>query len=316
VTFDEYLELGRPANNRGELLFQECPSCGDERGHFYYNTEKGVGNCKKCDYSPTRKQLIRALGISLYDERGSLLDVIVDGLDEIQSEDMLANINDALVDQEEEEEALPLIPLPFEAQPAYHAHVAVRYLRKRGLTETDILARELLYCKKGAYAGRVVFPIRNTRGDLAGFTSRGIFSWSSDVKYKTPPGFQISRYLYGEDLLGPRMDTIILVEGPFDQIRAGTGAVATFGKKISTYQLATLLKCNPKTLTLMWDSDAHVDAGKYGALLSNYFPTRVVLLEGGDPGATARRKLLAAIDRTPYYRSFEWSLNALVNKET
>jgi DNA primase len=151
---------------------------------------------------------------------------------------------------------------------------------------------------------------------MVGFTSRGIFSWSSDIKYKTPPGFPIARYLYGEDLLAERMETIVIVEGPFDQLRVGVNSVATFGKKLSTHQLSVLLKLNPKTLTLMWDSDAHMDAGKYGALLSNYFPTRVVLLDEGDPGSLSRRKLLAAIEQTPYYRSFEWSLTKLENRET
>jgi len=315
MTFDDFLELGSVANSRGEILFQDCPSCGDDRNHFYFNAAKGVGNCKKCGYSPTRRQLIKDLGLSAYAEKQSLLDVIVGGLDEIQEEDMIAGINEAMVEQEEEDNSIPLIPLPLEAQPAYHFHVALRYLNKRGINEQTILDRELMYCKTGKYAGRILFPIRSLTGDMVGFTSRGIFSWSSDIKYKTPSGFGISHFMYGEDLLAPRMDTIILVEGPFDQLRVGLGCVATFGKKLSTYQLATLLKLNPKTLTLIWDADAHTESGKYGALLSGYFPIRVVLLEEDDPGSLSRREIFAQVGQTPYYKSFDWSLNKLAKRE-
>lgn len=303
MRYSDYLALGKQVNESGECVFEECPSCGDAKWHFYYNVEKEVGHCKKCDYAPNRRKLCTDLGIT--DTKAApLLESIVDSLDSLDALDIPP------VEDEDASVLTNVIPLPLNAQPVYHYDVALRYLLKRGLMLPDLFDFEILYCAKGKYAGRIVFPVRDLTGMVVGFTSRGIFSWSTQPKYKTPGGFKVAQFLYGEDAIPLHADNLIIVEGPFDRIAlAGETAIATFGKSISHAQLRKLLHLCPRSISLVYDSDAREAILKFAALLSYYVPVKPVLLPHGDPGSLSRRTVVSLIEQTPYYASLDWSMS-------
>ena len=322
MTYEEFLSFGKPAGPLGELVFQLCPNCGDEKYHFYYNQSRELGNCKKCGYSPNKKRLLADLELSELGEDATLLDRIVSGLDELDQLDTsiendtiedLESTPNVIVDSTEDDELSMLIPLPLEVQPVYNFSAPVRYLLRRGVSRKDMMDLELQYCTEGKYAKRIILPVRNVGGTLVGFTSRSILK-DAHVKYMTPSNFRISHYLYGEDLLREEEDNLVIVEGPFDRFRArqaDLAAVATFGKSLSTKQMETLYRLRPKEVTLMWDADAHNEIIRAAAVLSHAFPVRVVLLEEGDPGSTGIRKLAHLIRNTPLFRSMEWAVRGV-----
>jgi DNA primase len=238
-------------------------------------------------------------------ERKEFIESLVEKLDALDAQGVVAS---DVLEMDQEEEDAPLIPIPPEAQPVYHYTKPLGYLLERGLSVKEIFDHEFMYCTKGRYKGRIIIPIRNYLGDIVGFTARGVYRWSSSPKYDTPSAFRISRYMLGEDQIPPACDNVVLVEGPFDKFRLGTNAVATFGKKLSRSQMHKLMELDPSAVTVMLDSDAHEASMKIAALLSHYWPTRVVLLEEGDPGDTSRRKLWGMIAETPLFQSIEWGL--------
>jgi hypothetical protein len=305
MTYKEYLELGKPVNNTGELLFDECPSCGDAKGHFYFNRNKGVGHCKKCDYAPNRSILVRDLGLSKYRDE-PLLDSIIVGIEDLEAEEYSDD------DDDPEEEQRLFVPLPPSAYPVTFNRHALMYLFSRGLSLEEVIEYNLMYCGKGKYAGRIIIPMYLQDGSLAGFIGRGIYTWSSKPKYKFPAGFRKSHILYGIDTIPLGCSNIICVEGPFDRFRVGANSVAVLGKTISAAQMNLILEKAPESVTLLFDSDAKDDAIKTSAVVSHYLPVKVVILpDGEDPGTMPRRTLMHMIEEQPFVRSLDWNIAML-----
>jgi hypothetical protein len=123
----------------------------------------------------------------------------------------------------------------------------VKYLRERGFTRIESLSRDygLRYASRGAYKGRVVFPV-TFGGHLCTWTARTLYP-SVGLRYRTltqdpekaklegsqPALGPIGDYLlWYDDLMTADADTICIVEGPFDALKVnvlGTrhGVVAT-----------------------------------------------------------------------------------------
>lgn len=92
---------------------------------------------------------------------------------------------------------------------------AYRYLKNRGITDSDILRYKIGYSVSGDYGGRVIIPSFDTQGSLNYYVARSYDgSWS---RYKNPPA---SRDIVFNDLMVDWNKDIILVEGVFDAIRA------------------------------------------------------------------------------------------------
>jgi DNA primase len=242
-----------------------------------------------------------------------MLDSLVDSLNDLDemAEEMSDDDMEAMLEEDDEFDSL-IVPLPLLAQPAYYYHSALGYLLKRGLTLQQVFDYEIHYCKRGKFGGRIIFPVRDLVGNLVGYTSRGIFKWSSQPKYKTPSSFSISSCLYGGDLIKEDCENLIIVEGPFDKINVGENCVATFGKQMSKTQLRAILDLTPKSISLVYDADAKDSIISTAALLSHYVPVKVVMLpEGEDPASLPRRKVISLIQQAPYYRSIDWSVTMM-----
>lgn len=302
MTYEEYLSDGTPVNNQGELRFELCPSCSDDKSHFYYNVNRGLGNCKKCNYSPNKKKLIKDLELNEYSKQ-PFIERIVDGLKGLEG----------VSDDDGDTFTMPkAVSLPSDAFPAYHSNVALRYLRKRGVTVKEIVEHDLRYCQSGKYAGRIVVPVYDHDGNVFGFSARGIFRWSSEPKYRFPKGFKKSWCLYGLSDIQPGCENIVVVEGVFDKLRGGEDYVASFGKTLSEMQLHLLLSFRPKSVSVMFDSDAYDESLKAAVMLSYYVPVKIIQLpEGKDPGSLSRRVLWSLNKQAYFYKTVEWSVEGM-----
>ena len=103
--------------------------------------------------------------------------------------------------------------VPATGQYAYH------YLRKRGLTDADIVRWKIGYCFSGEYRNRVIIPSFDDDGDVNFFIAR---SYSGDsYKYKNP---RASKNIVFNELFIDWNEDLTIVEGVFDAVVAGNAA--------------------------------------------------------------------------------------------
>lgn len=156
------------------------------------------------------------------------------------------------------------------------------------------------------FRGRLMFPIRDAQGRIAGFGGRAVGEGDGPKYLNTSdsPIYKKSRILYGlfesrEARRGvtaaERDDTFVLVEGYLDVIslhQAGlVGAVATCGTALTSDQ-ARLMKRHGGEVTALFDGD---DAGRAAAARSftvfveaGMWPRGAFLPDGEDPDSMVR----------------------------
>ena len=112
-------------------------------------------------------------------------------------------------------------------EPSLSASPALNYLKRRGVTEADILYWKMGYCMEGRYAKRVIVPSFDVNGDLNYFIAR---AFSSDPrKYLNPP---CSKDVVFNELYLEWDTDLIITEGVFDAIVAGPNAVPILGSTL------------------------------------------------------------------------------------
>lgn len=174
------------------------------------------------------------------------------------------------------------------------------FLAGRGFTPAEIVAAGLaIEGDRGAYdrfRHRLMFPIRDDRGRVAGFGGRilpgeALGAGSAQAKYmNTPqsPIFDKGSILYGLDLAKDAIRSegrAVIVEGYMDVIAAHehgyASVVASMGTALTERQVA-LLKRHSSTLILALDSD---NAGSEATLRSVYDIVNSNLRRRPVPGA-------------------------------
>ena len=124
---------------------------------------------------------------------------------------------------------------------------------------------------RDAFRGRLMIPIRNERGELAGFGSRALDdSLPKYLNTGRTPVFDKSRILYGLHLAreSVRANGIVIVEGYMDAITAHQhgfdNVVASMGTALTAQQVAQVRRLT-ENVTMALDADA---AGQQATLRS------------------------------------------------
>src|SRR3990167_1793873 len=117
--------------------------------------------------------------------------------------------------------------------------LARKYLLARGLSRDVIKSCGVGYIAGTDLHGSVVFPVYMD-GELRFWQARR-FMFSSGYKYMSCPGVEKRTVLYGYDGL-TRVGEAVIVEGIFDALKVGRGAVALLGKTISEWRIALLAR--------------------------------------------------------------------------
>jgi len=102
----------------------------------------------------------------------------------------------------------------------------------------------------GKWRFRIIIPVFKS-GIIVDFTSRDV-SGKVDASYKNRPGFD-RNLLYNIDSI--KRDTVLIVEGPLDVWRMGSGVVSTFGINYTSPQVLELLKKGVKNYFIMYDPE-------------------------------------------------------------
>ena len=180
------------------------------------------------------------------------------------------------------------VELPKEYKPLYNlsktdiiAKHALSYVKKRGITSTDILKYQIGYCETGRYANKIIIPNYDANGKLNYFIAR---SFEKDPSRKYDAVSTDKNSIIGfENLINWDLP-VILCEGAFDAIAIKRNAIPLYGKTMSKQLTKKLLSNNIKDIYLALDSDALKSTLKIaGDLLHSGKRLHVVKLEGKDP---------------------------------
>ncbi len=174
-----------------------------------------------------------------------------------------------------------------------------QYLKEKGHTEETMVAAGLLSKSDDGrtydrFRGKLMFPIRDSRGRVTGFGARVLDdSLPKYVNSPQTPTFDKSGTLYGIERAAAeirKQDRAIIMEGYMDVIMAhqngSSNAVASMGTAITETQVNILRKLS-KNLVLSLDADAAGEEAmlrtvNYENILNNEI--RVIILpEGKDP---------------------------------
>ena len=202
--------LGRPYKQGKEYLYpSRC--CGHHKPKLSINFEKNAAKCWACDWrTKNLRRLVRRWGDISHINRWKDFDADIE----------LGDLDNLFA---KEEEIKQRIDLPNEFQTLTgrshppSSRMVFNYLRKRGVTEKDILYWKIGYCGSGEYKNRVILPSFDEEGYCNFFTSR---THDPNVwpPYMNGPG---NKDIIFNELLIDWEREVTLVEGVFDAIVAG-----------------------------------------------------------------------------------------------
>ena len=129
---------------------------------------------------------------------------------------------------------------------------ALKYLNSRGITQKDIRNWKIGYCTGGKYGGRIVIPSYNWEGDANYFIARSfVGDWK---RYLNPP---VGRDIVFNELYIDWDEEVVLVEGVFDAIVAGSNAIPILGSTLrENSRLFQQIVLNDTPVYLALDKDA------------------------------------------------------------
>jgi len=142
---------------------------------------------------------------------------------------------------------------------------ALSYLKKRGITELDILKYNIGYCENGIYANRIIIPSYDAQGILNYFTGR-TFDKNNNYKYKNP---SVSRDIIPFELFINWNLPIVLCEGPMDALAIKRNAIPLLGKTISNSLMKKIICSSVDKIYIALDKDAIKEALKFCEKLMN-----------------------------------------------
>jgi DNA primase len=173
---------------------------------------------------------------------------------------------------------------------------ALKFLKKRGITQDDIIKYNIGFCKEGKYECRVIIPSYDENSKLNYFIARD-YKEPSLQKYKNPPAS--AKDVIGFELYINWDAPIILVEGMFDALTIKRNVIPLFGKVIHGKLMEKLVKSSVDRIYIALDNDARRDALKQAEMLMSYGKeVYLVEMEGKDANEIGFEQFLNTLERT------------------
>lgn len=164
---------------------------------------------------------------------------------------------------------------------------AMAYLKKRGVTEIDIVRYNIGYCESvGEYENYIIIPSYNSEGVLNFFMGRCYYDTPKYFPHKKPDVPMDN--VVGFEIFVNYNEPLNLCEGVFDAIAIRNNAIPLFGKYPSRQLREKMIINGTKRVNLVLDSDALSDAVKNYKLLRDDVPNvevHIVKLNGKDPSS-------------------------------
>lgn len=281
-----YGEKASKSNRKYHCPFPDCSTYGTHKKKLEVDilTDSEGSNKWACWVCGSRGRTIR----SLFRKIGV-------------SSDVLKQLSTIIVktDREEEDAAEFDGVLPAEykflldAKPydilAKHAMI---YLKKRGVTEQDIIKYQIGYCEEGKYAERIIMPSFDANGKINFFVGRS-FDPEVRLKYKYP---QASRDIIPFEMYINWDIPVVLCEGGFDMLAIKRNAIPLLGKSITPKLMKKLVEAKIKKVYIALDNDAIVMALKHcQTLMSLGKKVFLVEMKDKDPSSMGFEAFLSLI---------------------
>jgi DNA primase len=178
---------------------------------------------------------------------------------------------------------------------ALEAKRALRFLKKRGITQEDIIKYNIGFCNDGPYKDRVIIPSYDETTSLNYFIARTFID--GPTKYKNPP--VDAKSAIGWELYINWDAPIILVEGIFDAICIRRNVIPLFGKLIHEKLMKRLVNSSVNRIYIALDKDAKKMALKHAEMLMSYNKeVYMVEMEGKDFSELGFEKSLNLLENT------------------
>ena len=230
----------------GNEYLYHCPFCNHHKKKLSLNFEKSKFKCWVCDAHGNIRRLVRKKATLDLFQKWKQIDGEVD---------LNTNLDDLFTDTAEAKEEILSLPdgfttLTSKTNPLSYKKY-LNYLKKRGLTQQDILYWKIGFCSDGEYKDRIVIPSFNSDGNVNFFVGRTVVG-DKFAKFKQP---SISKDIIFNELYLDFDNDITLVEGIFDAIKAGHNAIPMLGstlreesklfQKIVGYDTAVYMALDP-----------------------------------------------------------------------
>jgi len=168
---------------------------------------------------------------------------------------------------------------------------AMNYLNKRGITSNDIARYNIGYCSSGEYNNRIIIPSYSNYGQLNYFVSRAYYK--TKLKYKNPL-IDKNKIIFFDMHINWNYD-LILVEGTFDAIEAGSNSIPLLGKAISLELKKRILINKVKNIYIALDGDALKTSIKHiESFMKNDINVYYIDMGKDDPSSLGRHKFKEA----------------------
>ena len=196
---------------------------------------------------------------------------------------------------------------PLDSITAIEAKHALKFLRKRGVTQSDIIKYNIGFCPSGSFDHRIVIPSYDNAGDLNYFISRTYLP-DDPQKYKNPP---VNKNIIGFEYYINWNAPIILVEGIFDALTIKRNVIPLFGKDIPEQLMMKIVSSQVQKVYIALDDDALKEAIKHCEKLISYGKeVYLVELGGKDANEIGFEKFLENIENTA-----PLTFSTLINKK-
>lgn len=143
------------------------------------------------------------------------------------------------------------IPLWEESSTPEYKH-ALKHLKDREVTFSDIVKYQIGYCESGEYKNRIVVPSFDDEGNVNYFVARTFFD--DFLKYKNP-SFPKTKVVGFENLISWNYP-VVITEGVFDAIAVKRNALPLFGSRLYDKLLNRFVVNEPPEIIITLDSDA------------------------------------------------------------
>jgi DNA primase len=184
---------------------------------------------------------------------------------------------------------------------------AIKFLKKRKITEIDILKYNIGFCPDGPYDHRIVIPSYDADGNLNYFSTR-TYRDDEPKKYINPA---IGRNIIGWEYYINWNTPLILVEGIFDALTIKRNVIPLFGKDISETLMKKIVSSQVQKIYIALDNDALKQAIKHCEKLLSYGKeVYLVELGGKDANEIGFENFLNTIEQTQ-----PLTFSTLINKK-
>ena len=251
--------LGESYQSGSEHLFY-CPYCKHHKKKFSVNVDKNVYKCWVCDTNGRNlRRIVRRFGshtqLAEWDrltQKVNINDFYHIFEEVLQEPEQIVELPKALI-------SLANKDLPFSALKA------LKYLKKRGVTQKDIVRWKIGYCSSGQYENQIIIPSFRGDGYANYFVAR---TYSKHWKrYLNPPAS--NNVIFNELYIDWGSD-LCIVEGAFDAIVAGN-AVPLLGSSLrETSKLVQQIVKNDTPIYLALDPDAKSKEQKIAKMFMQY----------------------------------------------